>query len=92
MPVISAMSSSLQYDSELPGYGAMEAAAGMYGDPHRAMAAASHQLSHAGLNHTGSSLHQPYPSPYSTSSTTMPGVMGGSHDSQMKRDKDSIYS
>ncbi|BFZ07901.1 hypothetical protein BsWGS_10939 [Bradybaena similaris] len=92
MPVVSAMSSSLQYDTELPGYGSMEAAAGMYGDPHRAMAAASHQLSHAGLNHSSSALHQPYPNPYSSSAASMPGVMGSSQDSQMKRDKDSIYS
>ncbi|CAG5134279.1 unnamed protein product, partial [Candidula unifasciata] len=92
MPVVSAMSSSLQYDTELPGYGGMEAAASMYGDPHRAMAAASHQLSHAGLNHSSAALHQPYPNPYTSSATTMPGVMGGSQDSQMKRDKDSIYS
>ncbi|GFN82869.1 homeobox protein meis1 [Plakobranchus ocellatus] len=104
MPVVS---SAMSYDSEqLPGYGAMDAAAGMYGaDPHRAMAAAaavaSHPLGHAGLNHAGSGLHgQPpssYPTaPYSTTSSTgMPhgGVMGaGSQDSQMKRDKDSIYS
>ncbi|BFZ12330.1 hypothetical protein BsWGS_15369 [Bradybaena similaris] len=90
MPLVSAMSSSLHYDSELPGYAQMEAAAGMYGDPHRGIG--GHSLSHAGLNHTSPALHQPYPNPYSTSSTTMPGVMMGSQDSQMKRDKDSIYS
>ncbi|GFR76792.1 homeobox protein Meis1 [Elysia marginata] len=105
MPVVS---NAMSYDGEqLPGYGGMDAAAaGMYGgDPHRAMAAAaavaSHPLSHTGLNHAGSGLHgQPpssYPSaPYSsTVSTGMPhgGVMGGAtQDSQMKRDKDSIYS
>ncbi|XP_059159105.1 homeobox protein Meis1-like [Physella acuta] len=91
MPVVSSMSSSLQYDGELPGYGAMEASGGMYGDPHRAMAV-SHPLSHSGLNHASSALHQPYPSPYSSTPSTMPGVMSGSQDSQMKRDKDSIYS
>ncbi|KAK3804399.1 hypothetical protein RRG08_059369 [Elysia crispata] len=105
MPVVS---NAMSYDGEqLPGYGGMDAgAAGMYGgDPHRAMAAAaavaSHPLGHTGLSHAGSGLHgQPpssYPSaPYSnTVSSGMPhgGVMGGgTQDSQMKRDKDSIYS
>ena len=96
MPVISeTMSSSLSYDSsELSsaGYPGMEGVASMYPDPHRSAMTGSHPLSHSGLNHSSSGVHQPYPTPYSTASTTMPGVMGGGNDSQMKMDKDSIYS
>ncbi|KAK7504910.1 hypothetical protein BaRGS_00003938, partial [Batillaria attramentaria] len=67
-------------------YSTMDAGSGMYPDPHRSMG--SHPLSHGSLNHT-SPLHQ-YP-PY-TSASTMSGVMSSSQDSQIKRDKDSIYS
>ncbi|ESO91996.1 hypothetical protein LOTGIDRAFT_121570, partial [Lottia gigantea] len=69
--------------NEMPHYGGMESA-GMYGDPHRSMG--THPLSHS---HSGS-IHQ-YPSSY-TSSSSMPGVMSTTQDSQLKRDKDSIYS
>ncbi|XP_050404557.1 homeobox protein Meis1 isoform X1 [Patella vulgata] len=70
-----------RFDNDIPHYGGMESA-GMY-DPHRSMG--THPLTHS---HTGS-IHQ-YPS-YTTSSS-MPGVMSTTQDSQLKRDKDSIYS
>ena len=97
MPVISdeMSSSGMPYDGEMPStYDSMQASGGMggYPDPHRAMAAVAsgHPLSsHTGLN---SLPHQPYPTPYSTASTTIPGMVTGSQDSQMKMDKDSIYS
>lgn len=74
-----------QFDNELPHYGGMESSA-MY-DPHRSMS--NLPLSHSGLNHgPGGQL---YP-PYTSSSSNMPGVMSSTQDSQLKRDKDSIYS
>ena len=77
-----------QYDGEMAHYGGMDGGSGMY-DPHRAMAT-GHPLSHGSLNHA-SPLHQ-YP-PYSASSASgMSSVMSTSQDSQIKRDKDSIYS
>ena len=76
-----------QYDGgEMTHYGGMEGGSGMY-DP-RSMS--GHPLSHGSLNHA-SPLHQ-YP-PYSAASASgMSSVMSTSQDSQIKRDKDSIYS
>lgn len=74
-----------QYDGEMAHYGSMDGGTGMY-DPHRSMA--GHPLSHGALNHA-SALHQ-YPS--YTSASTMSGVMSTSQDSQIKRDKDTIYA
>ncbi|KAK7104493.1 homeobox protein Meis1-like isoform X1 [Littorina saxatilis] len=77
-----------RYDGEMAHYGGMDGGSGMY-DPHRGMSAGL-PLSHASLNHT-SPLHQ-YPSYSAASAAGMPSVMSTSQDSQIKRDKDSIYS
>ncbi|PVD26639.1 hypothetical protein C0Q70_14317 [Pomacea canaliculata] len=76
-----------RYDGEMAAhYGTMDGGPGMY-DPHRTMS--GHPLSHAGALNHASALHQ-YP-PY-TSASSMSGVMTSSQDSQIKRDKDSIYA
>ncbi|XP_041352627.1 homeobox protein Meis1-like isoform X2 [Gigantopelta aegis] len=77
-----------RFENDLSHYGNMDGS-GMYGDPHRSLS--NHPLTHSGanLNHGPSPIHQ-YP-PY-TSSSAMSGVMSTTQDSQMKRDKDSLYS
>lgn len=67
--------------------------ASMYGaatDPHRGMQ--GHLAHSPGLPHpTPPGLQSPH-YPYSNNSSSMPGgVMNTSSDSQIKRDKDSIY-
>ncbi|XP_064603993.1 homeobox protein Meis1-like isoform X2 [Liolophura sinensis] len=75
-----------RYENDLPHYGSMDNHTGMY-DPHRGSVASHPGLGHSTLNH--SSIHQ-YP-PY-TSPSNMPAVMNSSsQDSQLKRDKDSVY-
>ena len=86
----------LQYDNELPHYGSMDGHGSSIYDPHRGHTAmqASAALSHSpSFTHAPSAtgLQNPYPN-YSTPSSSMPGVMNSSSaDSQIKRDKDSIY-
>lgn len=72
-----------RYDTELAPYGMEGHTASMY-DPHRGLPP-MHQ------NHT-SPIQGHYP-PYSTPSSNMPGVISptSAADSQLKRDKDSIY-
>ncbi|XP_074640050.1 homeobox protein Meis1-like isoform X2 [Tubulanus polymorphus] len=84
-----------RYDNEIPHYGTTNMDGHSMYDPH---AAAHHNRSmqshlsagHTGLNHGPPSLHHQY-SPYSSNSS-MPSVMTSTQpDSQLKRDKDSIY-
>jgi hypothetical protein len=65
-------------------------------DPHgrHSMPGATTALSHShspNFSHAGTGLQNPYPN-YSTPSSGMQGVMNSAPaDSQVKRDKDSIY-
>ncbi|XP_013382018.1 homeobox protein Meis1 [Lingula anatina] len=81
-----------RYDNESLHYGSVDGhrAATMY-ESHHTMQPLSH-LPHTSPNSSishGSSIHQ-YP-PYSTAGS-VPGVMNTTQDSQLKRDKDAIYS
>ncbi|XP_064621835.1 homeobox protein Meis1-like isoform X2 [Lineus longissimus] len=86
-----------RYENELPHYGpnAMDGHTAMY-DAH--LSSHRNMPSHLGPGHTTNLSHGPtlphhqYPPYSSPSNNSMPGVMNSSQpDSQLKRDKDSIY-
>jgi len=75
-----------EFPAHYPG-GALAGMENMY-DPHRTSIPSGHLPPHS-VNH-GGSMHSSYP-PYSTSNS-MAGVgTNPTQDSQLKRDKDSIY-
>lgn len=69
--------------------GALAGMESMY-DPHRTSIPSGHSIPpHSSVNH-GGSMHSSYP-PYSTSNSMASMGTNSTQDSQLKRDKDSIY-
>lgn len=85
-----------QLENDFPSHYGNAALAGMESmyDPHRTSIPSGHSLPspHTGVGNHGGSMHPSSYPPYSTSNSSMTGMgTNSTQDSQIKRDKDSIY-